>query len=124
MVRGRGGGARGNGTVASKAMKSTKKSAGPKDAEPEEYVNDAEPEEEDDAERSESDISAAAGFDFSDDEDVLEVHIDSDDDLFTSFPKNKLRKNMVLGGPQPPDPSGLTEDEYEKLYAKYSKERK
>ena len=104
--------------------RSTKKSAGPKDAEPEEYVNDAEPEEEDDAERSESDISAAAGFDFSDDEDVLELHIDSDDDLFTSFPKNKLRKNMVLGGPQPPDPSGLTEDEYEKLYAKYSKERK
>ena len=118
------GGARGDGTVVSKAMKSTKKSAGPKDAEPEEYVNDAEPEEEDDAERSESDISTAAGFDFSDDEDVLELHIDSDDDLFTSFPKNKLRKNMVLGGPQPPDPAGLTEDEYEKLYAKYSKERK
>ena len=53
--------------------RSTKKSAGPKDAEPEEYVNDAEPEEEDDAERSESDISAAAGFDFSDDEDVLKL---------------------------------------------------
>jgi hypothetical protein len=104
--------------------RSTKKSAGPKNAEPEEYVNDAEPEEEDDTERSESDISAAAGFDFSDDEDVLELHIDSDDDLFTSFPKNKLRKNMVLGGPQPPDPAGLMEDEYKKLYAKYSKERK
>ena len=70
-------------------MKSTKKSAGPKDAELEEYVNDAEPEEEDYAERSESDINAAAGFDFSDDEDVLELHIDSDDDLFTSFPKTK-----------------------------------
>jgi hypothetical protein len=121
---GEGGGARGDGTVASKAMKSTKKSAGPKDAEPEEYVNDTEPEEEDDAERSESDISAAARFDFSDDEDVLEVHIDLDDDLFTSFPKNKLRKNMVLGGPQPPDPAGLMEDEYKKLYAKYIKERK
>jgi len=70
MVRG-GGDARVDGTVVPKAMKSTKKSAGPKDDEPEEYINDAEPEEEDDAERSESDISAAAGFDFSDDEDVV-----------------------------------------------------
>ena len=87
--QGEGGGARGDDTVASKVLKSTKKSAGPKDAELEEYVNDAEPEEEDYAERSESDINAAAGFDFSDDEDVLELHIDSDDDLFTSFPKTK-----------------------------------
>lgn len=99
---------------------SSKKSAVPKAT----IVHDAEPEEEDDTDDSDSDFSAAAGFEFSDDEDVLDLHVDSDDDFRTSFPKNKLKKNMILGGPQPPDPTGLAEDEYEKLLSKFRKERK
>ena len=63
-------------------------------------------------------------MDFSDDDDALDIHIDSEDELRTSFPKNKLRKNMILGGPQAPDPAGLTEDEYQKLYRKFRRDRK
>lgn len=81
-----------------------------------------EPDEPDD----EEDVAdfAADGLDFSDDDDALDIHIDSDDKLHTSFPKNKLRKNMILGGPQAPDPAGLTEDEYKKKYSKFRRERK
>ena len=86
---------------------------------PDDEEDDKEPDdEEDDAD------FAAEGLDFSDDDDALDIHIDSEDELRTSFPKNKLRKNMILGGPQAPDPAGLTEDEYRKMYSKFRRERK
>ena len=78
----------------------------------------------DDKEDEDDDDLAADGLDFSDDDDALGIQIDSEDELRTSFPKNKLRKNMILGGPKAPDPAGLTEDEYQKLYTKFRRERK
>ena len=69
-------------------------------------------------------FSSAEGFDFSDDEAVLDLHIDSDDEMRSSFPKDSRPKNMVAGGPQRPDPTGLSQGEYEKQLNKYKKERK
>ncbi len=66
----------------------------------------------------------AAGLEFSDDEDVLDLHIDSDDEMRSSFPKDTRPKTLILGGLQPPDPTGVPEDEYKKLYSTFRKKRK
>ena len=90
-------------------------------------VDEAPDDEEDDKEPDDKEDDAdfaAEGLDFSDDDDALNIDIDSEDKLRTSFPKNKLRKNMILGGPQPPDPAGLTEDEYQTFYRKFQRDHK
>ena len=88
--------------------------------------NDADPEPEEamvetaldysDDNKSDDDFSLAEGLEFSDDEDVLDLHIDSDDEMRSSFPKDTRPKNMVIGGPQRPDPTGLSEEEYQKQF--------
>ena len=76
------------------------------------------------SEKSDSDFSVAAGLEFSDDEDVLDLHVDSDDGMRSSFPKDTRPKTLILGGPQPPDPTGVPEEEYRKLYSAFRKKRK
>jgi hypothetical protein len=76
------------------------------------------------SQKSDSDFSVAAGLEFSDDEDVLDLHVDSDDEMRSSFPKDTRPKTLILGGPQPPDPSGVPEDEYRRLYSAFRKKRK
>jgi hypothetical protein len=39
----------------------------------------------------------------------------------SSFPKDTHQKTLILGGPQPPDPTGVPEDEYKKLYNAFRK---
>jgi len=51
------------------------------------------------SEKSDSDFSVAAGLEFSDDEDFLDLHVDSDDGLRSSFPKDTRPKTLILGGP-------------------------
>jgi hypothetical protein len=58
-----------------------------------------------------------------DDEDVLDLHIDSDDEMRSSFPNDMLPKTLILGGPQPLDPTGVSEDEYRWLYSTFRKKR-
>jgi hypothetical protein len=69
----------------------------------------------DSSEKSDSDFSLAAGLKFSNDRDVLDLHIDLDDEMRSSFPKDTHPKTLILGGPQPPDPTGVLEDKYRKL---------
>ena len=76
------------------------------------------------SEKSDSDFSVAAGLEFSDDDEVLDLHVDSDDGMRSSFPKDTRPKTLILGGPQPPDPTGLAEDEYRVVYDKYRNVRK
>ncbi len=76
------------------------------------------------SEKSDLDFCVAAGLEFSNDEDVLDLHIDSDDEMRSSFPKDTRPKTLILGGPQPPDPTGVPEDEYRRLYSVFRKKRK
>ncbi len=76
------------------------------------------------SEKSDLDFSVAVGLKFSDDEDVLDLHIDSDDEMRSSFPKDMRPKTLILGGPQPPDPTDVPEDEYRQLYSAFRKKRK
>ena len=66
------------------------------------------------------------GLEFSDDGDILELNIDSDFEvqMCSSFPKDTRRKTIILGGPQPPDPTCVPEDEYKKLHSAFRKKRK
>jgi hypothetical protein len=76
------------------------------------------------SEKSDSDFSVAAGLEFSDDKDVLDLHVDLDDEMHSSFPKDTRPKTLILGGPQPPDPTGVPEDKYRRLYSVFRKKRK
>jgi hypothetical protein len=62
---------------------------------------------------------------FSDDEDFL-VGVDSEEDecLRSSFPKDRTRKTIILGGPQPLDLSNYPESEFSSIWGKYVKARK
>jgi hypothetical protein len=75
---------------------------------------------------SDSDYSIPEGLVFSDDEDVLVIEADSDDEFFrSSFPKDKsCTKNLILGGPQPPDLSNYLEDEKKDVWKAYKKKGK
>ncbi len=75
---------------------------------------------------SDLDYSIPEGLVFLDDEDVLVIEADSNDELFRSlFPKDESRtKNLVLGGPQPPDLSNYPEDERKDVWKAYKKKRK
>ncbi len=66
----------------------------------------------------------AAGLEFSNDGDILDLHIDLDDEMRSSFPKYRRPKMLIHGGPQPPDPTGVPEDEYRKLYSTFREKRK
>jgi hypothetical protein len=66
------------------------------------------------------------GLIFSDDEDFL-VDVDSeseDERLRSSFPKDRTRKTIIPGGPQPPDLSNYPESERSSIWGKYVKARK
>lgn len=66
------------------------------------------------------------GLVFSDDEDFL-VDVDSeseDEQRRSSFPKDKRRKNLIPGGPQPPDLSNYPESERKKVWDDYVAKRK
>ena len=91
------------------------------DPEPEEaMVDGVEPALDDsDDSKSDADFSLAEGLEFTDDEDVLDLHIDSDDEMRSSFPKDTRPKNMIIGGPQRPDPTGPSEEEYQKQLNKF-----
>ena len=43
---------------------------------------------------------------------------------FPLYPKNTRPKTLILGGLQPPDPTGVPEDKYRKLYSAFRKKRK
>jgi hypothetical protein len=66
----------------------------------------------------------AAGLEFSNDGDILDLYIDLDDEMHSSFPKDTRPKTLILGGPHPPDPTGVPEEEYRKLYSASRKKRK
>ncbi len=51
------------------------------------------------SEKSDSNFSVAVGFEFSDDKDVLDLHVDSDNEMCSSFPKDMRPKTLILGGP-------------------------
>ena len=78
----------------------------------------------DSSEKSDSDFSLAAGLEFFNDGDVLDLHIDLDDEMRSSFLKDMRPKTLILGSPQPPDPTGVPEDKYRKLYSAFRKKRK
>ena len=60
-----------------------------------------------------------------DDEDVLVFESDSDDELFSSFPKDKLcTKNFVPGGPWPSDLSNYPKSQREEVWLAYKKKCK
>jgi hypothetical protein len=66
------------------------------------------------------------GLIFSDDDDFL-IDIDSeskDERLRSSFPKDRTRKTIIPGGPQPPDLSNYPESERDSVWGKYVKARK
>ncbi len=64
------------------------------------------------------------GLEYSDDNDTL-IDIDSDEEeLRSSFPRDKSRKNMVPGGPKKPDVSMCTESKRKVLLQCYAKARK
>ncbi len=63
------------------------------------------------------------GLEYSDDDDIL-IDIDSDEEeLRSSFPRDKSRKNMVPGGPRKPDVSMCTESKGKVLLQRYAKAR-
>ena len=78
----------------------------------------------DSCEKSDSDFSVADGLKFSDDDEVLNLHLDSDDEMCSSFPKDSHQKMLILGGPQAPDRTGLSDEEYKKLYNVFRQEQK
>jgi hypothetical protein len=78
----------------------------------------------DSSEKSDLEFSLAAGLEFSDDGDIPDLHIDSDDEMRSSFPKDTRPKTLILGGLQPPDPTGVPEDKYRKLYSAFKKKHK
>jgi hypothetical protein len=66
------------------------------------------------------------GLVFSDDDDFL-IDVDSeseDERLRSSFPKETPRRNLLPGGPQPPDLTMFPESERNAVWAKYKKARK
>ncbi len=64
------------------------------------------------------------GLEYSDDDNIL-IDIDSDEEeLRSSFPRDKTRKNMVLGGLKKPDVSMCTESKEKVLLQHYAKARK
>jgi len=66
------------------------------------------------------------GLAYSDDDDfLLDVDSESEDErLRTSFPKDNQRRNLIPGGPQPPDLDMFPESERGAVWTKYKKERK
>ncbi len=74
---------------------------------------------------SESKFSIPEGLVFLDDNDVILIGPNSDDELFSSYPKNKsCNKNFVPGGPQPPDLSNYPKGAREEVWLAYKKKRK
>ncbi len=64
------------------------------------------------------------GLEYLDNGNIL-IDIDSDEEeLRSSFPRDKSRKNMVPGGPEKPDVSMCTEFEGKVLLQHYAKTRK
>jgi hypothetical protein len=64
------------------------------------------------------------GLEYSDDDDIL-IDIDSDEEeLRSSFSRDKSRKNIGPGGPEKPDVSMCTESEGKVLLQRYAKARK
>ena len=66
------------------------------------------------------------GLIFSDDSDcLLDVDSESEDErLRSSFPKETRRRNLLPGGPQPPDLSMFPESERQSVWATYKQARK
>jgi hypothetical protein len=66
------------------------------------------------------------GLKFSDDEDFLvDVETESEDErLRSSFPKDTRRKNIIPGGPQPPDLLTYPESDRDKVWNDYVVERR
>ena len=66
------------------------------------------------------------GLVFSDDEDyLLDIDYDSEEEqLRSSFPKNKKQMNIIPGGPQPPDLSMYPESEQKAVLDAYTAKRK
>ena len=62
-------------------------------------------------------------LDDDDDDDIL-IDLDSEDELRSSFPKNRARTNRVFGGPQRPDVSKLGDSEAAVKLKHYKAERK
>jgi len=82
--------------------------------------------EKDDKDDEKDDDYIPDGLVFSDDDDFLvDVDLESEDErLRSSFPKEKMRRNLVPGGPQPPDLTMFPESERDAVWAKYKKARK
>jgi hypothetical protein len=64
------------------------------------------------------------GVEFSDDDILLDVDSEEDDLIRSSFPRDRSRRNKVLGGPQKPDLCNCTESEAQVLMKRYRAARK
>ena len=82
--------------------------------------------EKDDKDDEKDDNYIPDGLVFSDDDDFLvDVDLESEDErLRSSFPKEKTRRNLLPGGPQPPNLTMFPESERDTVWAKYKEARK
>ncbi len=70
---------------------------------------------------SDEDYSAVEG----DDDDYVDIDSDSEEDMRSSFPRdNCSKKNLIAGGPQARDTTGMTESEKEEVKEEDKKLRK
>jgi len=88
--------------------------------------DDEKDDEDDEKDDEKDDDYIPDGLVISDDDDFLvDVDLESEDErLRSSFPKEKTRRNLVPGGPQPPDLTMFPESERAAVWAKYKKARK
>ena len=64
-----------------------------------------------------------SGFD-DDDDDFVDIDVESDDEGRSLFPKNKTPRNYLSGGPQKTDTTGMTEEKTSKLREADQKKQK
>ncbi len=66
--------------------------------------------------------SVACSLEFSDDKAYIDtIKVDSDDEFWSSFPRNRRSRNFILGGPQKPDTMGMTAAEEDAAIKQYRK---
>jgi hypothetical protein len=95
----------------------------------EEYVSDSECKDKQaslgDKEGVVQEASAARSLELSDDKAYIDtIECDSDEEFWSSFPRDRNSRNFILGGPQKPDTMGMTMAEVEAAKKQYRKARK
>jgi hypothetical protein len=70
-------------------------------------------------------VSVAQGLKYTDDEDYInKANIDSENEFWSSFPRNRSSQNFVMGGSQRSDTHDMTPAQEAAALKKYKKERK